>query len=236
MRYFTIMTFMYSGFLLGQGTLEKWDSYFPMDERLLDRKREQDCGKDSLLLNMFSNIPFYKVGYTEKEFSYAGKEHFFISLNNLPDECSSLLHFGTAYLPDIYSNTQKVVYNRKNDLLELTMTDRHGLIAGDYVMLEHKDGLKLESKVENVPNEFTFSVKNNLPKAYSYFVRGKRVDNLRHLDHGELLLAEVRINQILYQRILDLEKNAVFLTNKTESLIKEVQGLKSTIYQLKKKK
>lgn len=236
MRYLTIVTFLCSGYLFGQGTLEKQDPYFPMDDRLLEKKTEPEPLQDSLLLDSFGSIPFYRASYTEKDFSYAGKEHFFISADRLPALYASLISLHPAYIPDIYSNTQKVVYNRKSDLLELTMKNRHGLVAGDFVMIENKDGIKLESRVEETPNEFTFSVKNNLPKAYSYFVRGKKINDLKQLDRDELLLMEVRINQLLYRKVCDLESGTDFLENKAALLEKQIQELKHAVHQLKNKR
>jgi hypothetical protein len=236
MRYLTIVTILCSGCLFAQGTIEKREAYLPMDDRLLDKKTEPEPFQDSLLLQSFGSIPFYRASYTEKDFSYAGKEHSYISVDGLQKMDASLISLRPAYIPDIYSNTQKVVYNRKNDLLELTMKNRHGLVAGDFVMIENKDGIKLESKVEEISNEFTFSVKNNLPKAYSYFVRGKKIDNLKQLDRDELLLVEVRINQLLYRKMCALESSADLLKNKTALLEKQIQELKHTVHQLKNKR
>ncbi|GEN76676.1 hypothetical protein CHA01nite_24160 [Chryseobacterium hagamense] len=207
-----------------------------MDDRLLEKKTEAEPVQDSLLLHNFSNIPFYKASYTEKDLPYAGKEHFYISADHLPEIYASLISLHPAYIPDIYSNTQKVVYNRKNDLLELTMKNRHGLVAGDFVMIENKDGIKFESRVEEIPNEFTFAVKNNLPKAYSYFVRGKKINDLKQIDRDELLLVEVRVNQLLYRKVCALESETDFMKNKTVLLEKQIQELKHAVHQLKNKR
>lgn len=229
MSYFKLIVYLGIGtnYLFSQQTIEKKIIYFPMDERLIEKKTETDPVSDSLLLQTISKIPFYKALYTEKDLSYASKEHYYFPIENLLRNNSALVDYQPAFIPNIYSNTQKVIYNRKNNLLELTMSTKHQLSAGDYVMLENKEGVKLESKIEEVPNEFTFSIKNDIPKSNSYFVRGKKVNDLQHIDREELLLLSMRINQLLNNKIILME-------NKIAMLDKELQSVKNTLNKLKK--
>lgn len=229
MNYFKLIVYLGIGtnYLFSQQTIEKKMIYFPMDERLIEKKIETDPVSDSLLLKAISKIPFYKALYTEKDISYASKEHYYFPIENLLVNNSALVDYQPAFIPNIYSNTQKVIYNRKNNLLELTMSTKHQLSAGDYVMLENKEGVKLESKIEEVPNEFTFSIKNDIPKSNSYFVRGKKVNDLQHIDREELLLLSMRINQLLNNKIILME-------NKIAMLDKELQSVKNTLNKLKK--
>jgi len=129
--------------MFSQGTLEKKSIYFPMDERLIEKKALANVVEDSILLDRFGRIPFYRVFYTEKDLSYAGKEHYYFPADDLSSYNPALVDYHEAYIPDIYSNTEKVTYNRNTNLLELIMHNKHNLSVGDYVMLEHKDGIKL---------------------------------------------------------------------------------------------
>lgn len=212
-----------TNFFLSQQTIEKKNIYFPMDERLIQKRALPDPVQDSLLLESFEKIPFYKAVYTEKDFPYASKEHYYFPADHISPFSSGLIDQQIAYIPDIYSNTDKVVYNRTSDLLELTMPNKHNLTVGDYIMLETKDGLKLESKVEKIPNEFTFSVKNNLPKSYSYFIRGKKVSDLKHLDRDELLVLHMKVTQLLELKMKDWDKRTELLEKKIGSLEKELK-------------
>lgn len=219
--------------LFSQQTLEKKSIYFPMDDRLIEKKMITDPIEDTLLLDSFSKIPFYKAFYTEKDLPYASKEHYYFPADDLSLYSPGLVDYQAAYIPDIYSNTEKVSYNRTSDLLELTMRNKHNLTAGDFVMLENKDGVKLESKVEAVPNEFTFSVKNNLPKSYSYFVRGKKISNLKHLDRDELIVLNMRISQLLDVNMKAWSKKTELLENKVESLEKELRRITNILNKLR---
>ncbi len=218
---------------LSQQTIEKKSIYFPMDERLIQRKTLPDPAQDSLLLEDFERIPFYKVFYTEKDLPYASKEHYYFPTDSISSYSPGLIDYQTAYTPDIYSNTDKVVYNRSTDLLDLTMPDKHNLTVGDYIMLETKDGLKLESKVEKIPNEFTFSVKNNLPKSYSYFVRGKKVSDLKHLDRDELIVLHMKVTQLLELKMKDWDKRTELLEKKIGSLEKELRRITNIVNKMR---
>ncbi|MFY7815909.1 MAG: hypothetical protein ACOVRK_12060 [Chryseobacterium taeanense] len=223
-----------TNFIFSQQTLEKKSIYFPMDERLIERKLLPDLAEDTLLLDGFSRIPFYKASYTEKDLSYAGKEHYYFPIEALSSYHPALIDYQAAYIPDIYSNTEKVAYNRSSGLLDLTMREKHNLSVGDYVMLEHKDGVKLESKVEAVPNEFTFSVKNNLPKSYSYFVRGKKVNDLKHIDSDELIVLNMRVSQLLEAKLKEYSQKTDSLETKIGLLEKELQTITNTLNKLKR--
>lgn len=229
MKHFKFIVYLGIGtnYLLSQQTIEKKLIYFPMDKRLIEKKVEINPITDSLLLETISKTPFYKAVYTEKDLSYASKEHYYFPIENLLYNNSALVDYQPAYIPNIYSNTKKIVYNRKNNLLEITMPTKHQLTAGDYVMLENKEGTKLECKIEEVPNEFTFSIKNDIPKSDSYFVRGKKVNDLQHIDREELLLLNMRINQLLNNKITVME-------NKVVSLSRELQFVKNLLNKLKK--
>jgi hypothetical protein len=220
--------------LFSQQTLEKKNIYFPMDERLIERKLLPDSAEDTILLDGFSRIPFYKATYIEKDLSYASKEHYFFPIEALSSYNPTLVDYQAAYIPDIYSNTEKVAYNRSSGLLDLTMREKHNLTAGNFVMLENKDGLKFESKVEAIPNEFTFSVKNNLPKSYSYFVRGKKVNDLKHIDSEELLVLNMRISQLLEAKIKEYSQRTALLESKVELLEDELQKITNTVNKLKR--
>lgn len=216
-----------------QQTIEKKNIYFPMDERLIQRKALPDPVQDSLLLESFEKIPFYKAVYTEKDFPYASKEHYYFPTDSISSYSPGLVDHQAAYIPDIYSNTNKVIYNRNVDLLELTMPNKHNLIVGDYIMLETKDGMKLESKVEKIPNEFTFSIKNNLPKSYSYFVRGKKISDLKHLDRDELIVLNMKISQLLELKMKEWAKRTELLENKMESMEKELRRITSILNKIR---
>lgn len=193
--------------LFCQETINQKNIYFPMDERLIENKTLLDSIGDTILINMFNKIPFYMASYIEKDFKYASKEHVFIAVDSISIQYPHLIELKSGYTPNIYDTPQKISYNRKTNLLDFTMDKKHGLISGDYVMIEIKDGNKLEFKVEDTPNEFTFSLKNNLPKSQNYFVRGKKIEDLKHIDSDELLLYSIRMNQLLYRKILELELN-----------------------------
>lgn len=229
LMYFVIGTNLF----LSQQTIEKKNIYFPMDERLIQKKVLPDPIQDSLLLEDFERIPFYKAVYTEKDFPYASKEHYYFPTDSISSYSQGLVDYQAAYIPDIYSNTDKVIYNRSTDLLELTMPNKHNLIIGDYVMLETKDGLKLESMVEKIPNEFTFSIKNNLPKSYSYFVRGKKISDLKHLDRDELIVLNMKISQLLELKMKEWAKRTELLENKTELLERELKRISNIVNRLK---
>ncbi|MEC3876044.1 hypothetical protein [Chryseobacterium salviniae] len=204
-----------------------------MDERLVERKMITDPIEDTLLMDRFSKLPFYKVSFTEKDLPYASKEHYYFPTDEISLSVPGLVDYQTAYIPDIYSNTEKVSYNRTTNLLELTMRNKHNLVIGDYVMLENKDGVKLESMVEAIPNEFTFSVKNNLPKSYSYFVRGKKVPDLKHLDRDELIILNMRVSQLLELNMKEWAKRTELLEEKVESLEKELRRITNTLNKLR---
>lgn len=216
-----------------QQTIEKKNIYFPMDERLIQKKTLPDPVQDSLLLESFGKIPFYTVVYTEKDFPYASKDHYYFPTDSISSFSQGLVDHQTAYIPDIYSNTDKVIYNRNADLLELTMPNKHNLSVGDYIMLETKDGMKLESKVEKIPNEFTFSVKNNLPKSYSYFVRGKKISDLKHLDRDELIVLNMKISQLLELKMKEWNKRTELLENKMESMEKELRRITNILNKIR---
>ncbi|WP_042720163.1 hypothetical protein [Flavobacterium sp. B17] len=220
--------------VFSQGTLEKKSIYFPMDERLIEKKALADVVEDSVLLDRFGRIPFYRVLYTEKDLPYAGKEHYYFPADELSSYSPAIVDYQPAYIPDMYSNTDKVTYNRHTNLLELTMHNKHNLSVGDYVMLEHKDGVKFESKVEAVPNEFTFSVKNNLPKSYSYFVRGRKVNDLKHIDREELIVLNMRISQLLEAKVKEYSQRTDSLETKIGLLEKEIQTITNTLNRLKR--
>lgn len=236
MQHLTLLALLGIGtnLLFSQGTLEKKSIYFPMDERLIEKKKVPDALEDTLLLDRFGRIPFYRVLYTEKDLPYAGKEHYYFPADDLSSYHPALVDYQEAYIPDIYSNTEKVSYNRNTNLLELTMPNKHNLLVGDYVMLEHKDGIKFESKVEAVPNEFTFSVKNNLPKSYSYFVRGKKVNDLKHIDREELIVLNMRISQLLEAKVKEYSQRTALLESKVELLESELQKITNTVNKLKR--
>jgi len=222
-----------TNFFLSQQTIEKKNIYFPMDERLIQKKVLPDPLQDSLLLEDFGRIPFYKALYTEKDFPYASKEHYYFPTDSISSYSTGLVDYQTAYIPDIYSNTEKVAYNRNTDLLDFTMPNKHNLTVGDYVMLEAKDGMKLESKVEKVPTEFTFSVKNNLPKSYSYFVRGKKISDLKHLDRDELIVLNMKISQLLELKMKEWNKRTELLENKVGILEKELRRITSILNKIR---
>jgi len=229
MNYFKIIVYLGIGtnMFFSQHTIEKESPYFPMDKRLLERRAQTDRVSDSVLLQRISTIPFYEVVYTEKDLSYASKEHYYFPIENLAAYHPALVSYRSAFIPDIYSNSEKIVYNRNRNLLELTMRKKHHLAVGDYIMLENKDGVKLESKIEEIPNDFTFSIKNDIPKSASYFVRGKKVKDLQHIDQNELLLLNMRINQLLNNKIITMEEVIIRLE-------KDLKSVKSTLNKLKK--
>lgn len=236
MRNLKLFAFLGIGtnFLFSQGTLEKKNIYFPMDERLIEKKTVPDALEDILLLDRFGRIPFYRVLYTEKDLPYAGKEHYYFPADELSSYSPAIVDYQPAYIPDMYSNTDKVTYNRHTNLLELTMRNKHNLLVGDYVMLEQKDGVKFESKVEAIPNEFTFSVKNNLPKSYSYFVRGRKVNDLKHIDSDELIVLNMRISQLLEAKVKEYSQRTALLESKVELLESELQKITNTVNKLKR--
>lgn len=235
MRILNVLIYLGIGtnFFLSQQTIEKKNIYFPMDERLIKNKTLPDSIQDSLLLEDFEKIPFYKAVYTEKDFPYASKEHYYFPTDGISSYSPGLVDYQSAYIPDIYSNTDKVVYNRNTDLLDLTMPNKHNLTVGDYIMLETKDGIKLESKVEKIPNEFTFSIKNNLPKSYSYFVRGKKVSDLKHLDRDELIVLNMKVTQLLELKMKDWAKRTELLENKVELLEKELRRITNVLNKMR---
>lgn len=235
MRILNVLIYLGIGtnFFLSQQTIEKKNIYFPMDERLIQRKILTDPVQDSLLLEDFQKIPFYKAVYTEKDFPFASKEHYYFPADSISSYSPGLVDEQIAYIPDIYSNTNKVIYNRNTDLLELTMPNKHNLISGDYIMLETKDGMKLESKLEKIPSEFTFSIKNNLPKSHSYFVRGKKVSDLKHLDRDELIVLNMKITQLLELKMKDWAKRTELMENKIEFIEKELRRITSTLNKMK---
>lgn len=235
MRILNVLIYLGVGtnFFLSQQTIEKKNIYFPMDERLIKNKILPDSIQDSLLLEDFEKIPFYKAVYTEKDFPYASKEHYYFPTDGISSYSPGLVDYQSAYIPDIYSNTDKVVYNRNTDLLDLTMPNKHNLTVGDYIMLETKDGIKLESKVEKIPNEFTFSIKNNLPKSYSYFVRGKKVSDLKHLDRDELIVLNMKVTQLLELKMKDWAKRTELLENKVEFLEKELRRITNALNKMR---
>ena len=177
------------------------------------------------MLSVFDKIPFYKASYIEKDFGYASQDHFFFQVDSLAINFPELVDYKSGFIPSIYSTPQKVSYNRKSNLLDFTMEEKHNLQKGDVIMLEIKDGRKFEFNVEDIPNDFTFSLKNhNIPKSNTYFIRGKKVDNLSHIDRDELILYIIRINQILNRKIIELDSKIKKIEEQKDSKDKKKKG------------
>ncbi|HEX8068859.1 MAG TPA: tail fiber domain-containing protein [Pyrinomonadaceae bacterium] len=111
------------------------------------------------------------------------------------------------FIPDIYAFAEETMLN--DNVLNVTLTAAHNLVAGDVVrLITEADGVKEVSV--SVVDERTFAVADWKGPAGKLFVHGRKVDDLRTLDYQQIFALGVSGLQQLAREVAELKAaNAV---------------------------
>lgn len=219
--------------------LEEQDLPINMDERFLSQKKTISREEDLDILNSLKNVYFWNTTNIEQGNTFNDSRLFFTaeSLTNL---LPTLKRTVVNYIPSIFCYPSKVIFNKKNELLEITLNKQHELIESDHIIIIDTNNNSHEVRVELINNENTFSIKDVLPKGCNYFLYGKKTNDVIQINRNELILLELKINQLLLNKIEEneltnyiktclLEEKLCEAEKKTEDLTRKIEKINTKI-------
>lgn len=194
----------FSTSLKAQEILENKFTLSPIDYRLELYCNELTQKRDSIDFSKVMQLEFYEKEFIEKEHGYFKDKH--IGLNPIKTEelFPKMFYKIENFIPNVYSKTDVVRY-AGNGFVEVVLPIAHILQVGDSVLIYDKNKVGTRLKVEKIPSEKAFIIKDRLPKSDNYFVYGTLVADYKELHYQELILLNLRVSQMLNTKIEHLE-------------------------------
>lgn len=202
--------------------------FSPIDYRLELKCTDLNSKKDSIDFSKTMQLEFYEKEFIQKEHSYLRDKE--VGLNPIKTEelFPEMFYEMENFVPNVYSKTNLVRYTG-GGYIEVMLPSEHILNVGDTVLIFDKNKVGTKLNVEKISSKNGFFIKDRLPKSESYFVFGTLVKDYKQLHYQELIVLNLRVSQMLNEKIEMLNK-------KNEKLDLENKKLQIKIKDIETKK
>lgn len=203
----------------------------PIDNRIELNCTDLTKRRDSIDFSKAMQLEFYEKEFVQKEHDYFKDKH--VGLNPIKTEelFPKMFYEMENFVPNVYSKTNLVRYTG-GGYIEVMLPSEHILNVGDTVLIFDKNKVGTKLNVEKISSKNGFFIKDRLPKSESYFVFGTLVKDYKQLHYQELIVLNLRVSQMLNEKIEMLNKKIEKLDLENKKLqikIKDIETKKKKL-------